>query len=104
MNKRLIAAVAFLLLVLIVGVSTIKNAWLGETIRYANHWSALLSLEDEIVSHLEKHHKKSARYPLTIDPRMLDFSKTDQATPAMLDQFVYTSDGETYSLRRKEEK
>ena len=99
MKKLLIATAFTLMLAVIAGLVAIRSSAVGDTIRQSNRWSATVSLEEEIVSYVERYHKENERYPNSIDPSELDFSKTDQAVPEMLDRFVYISNGDSYSLR-----
>ena len=76
---------------------------IGEIIRHANEWSAISSLQHEIETELQAYHAQHGRYPDSLRALTIDYSKTDQATPAHLGQFIYRATDTDYELTTKQD-
>ncbi len=99
-GKRIAIVGAFFAFVAL-AIFAVQVSPIGELIHRANEWSAIMSLQHEIEAQLGSYHAQRGRYPDSLRALSIDYPKTDQATPAQLDEFLYRVTDTGYELTSK---
>ena len=99
-RKRILVIVAVVAVVAIFVVA-VRVSPIGAIIGRANESSAIVSLQQQIEADLQTYRAQHGRYPDSLRTLTIDYSKTDQATPAQLDKFHYRVTDTGYELTSK---
>ena len=67
----------------------------------ASYHSAVLSLEVQLITALKEYYEKNKYYPNSLKELEIPWNMTDQATPEMLEDFIYSKQNNSYNLKLK---
>jgi type II secretory pathway pseudopilin PulG len=100
-TRKRISVIVAIVAVLAIFIVAVRVSPIGAMIRRANEWSAIMSLHQQIEAELQTYHAQYGRYPDSLRTLAIDYSKTDQARPAQLDEFLYRVTDTGYELNSK---
>lgn len=100
-SRKRTSVIVAILAAIAMFVLAVRVSPIGALIRRANEWSAIMSLQQQIEAELQAYHAQHGHFPESLRALTIDYSKSDQATPAQLDEFLYRVTDTGYELNSK---